>query len=151
MKMACVTGHRELPADKLDYVRRELRREIEQAISDGFTIFLSGFADGTDLIFADIVAGIKESNPSVFLEAAIPYRARLKSKNPEFQRLIKECDKVHIICEDYSPDCFKKRNVFLVGRALRVISVFNGQSKSGTAQTRRLAQRERRELRTIPV
>lgn len=151
MKTACCTGHREIPADKLDYVRRELRREIWQAIEDGFTVFLSGFADGIDLEFAGIVAEIKESNPVISLEAAIPYRGRLKTKGPEFQRLIKQCDAVHIICEEYSPDCYAKRNSFLVGRSLRVIAVFDGRSRSGTAQTMRMAQRERRELRTIDI
>ena len=151
MKIASVTGHRKIPADKLDYVRKELRKEIELAIEEGYTTFLSGFADGTDLEFAGIVAEMKENNPAISLEAAIPYRDRLKTKASEFQRLIKQCDKVHIICEEYSPDCYPRRNAFLVEHSGRVIAVFSGRSRSGTAQTIRMAQRERRELRMIGI
>ena len=52
VKTCCVTGHRELPVDKMETVRQELHREILLAIEDGYTAFLSGFAEGVDLIFA---------------------------------------------------------------------------------------------------
>ena len=37
-------------------MEQELRREVEEAIAEGYTRFISGFAEGVDLMFAAIVA-----------------------------------------------------------------------------------------------
>ena len=71
MKSCCVTGHRTIAEEEIKYVWAKLRCEIEQAVADGFTRFLSGFAEGTDLIFAAIVTEVKKDNPAITLEAAI--------------------------------------------------------------------------------
>ena len=42
----CVTGHRNIPADKIQYVQMQLRQELLQAIQSGYTHFISGFAAG---------------------------------------------------------------------------------------------------------
>lgn len=151
VKTCCCTGHREIPADKIEYVRRELRREIEQAVKDGFTYFLSGFADGVDLEFAAIVAEIKKDNTSLFLEAIIPYAGRLKTKNSLFLYLIDRCNSVKVLSKNYSDDCYKIRNAYLTEHAERVIAVFNGSSRSGTAQTIRMATARARDLRVIDI
>jgi len=44
-KVCCVTGHRDLPQNQISYVKATLLREIEKAVADGFTCFMSGFAD----------------------------------------------------------------------------------------------------------
>ena len=59
-KVCCVTGHRDIPTDRAVYVEQALRREVLAAIEDGYTRFISGFAEGTDLMFAAIVAEQKE-------------------------------------------------------------------------------------------
>lgn len=59
-KTCCVTGHRNIPAERIAYVEQELRREVQAAIEDGYTRFISGFAEGADLMFAAIVAEQKE-------------------------------------------------------------------------------------------
>ena len=70
-KNCCVTGHREIPAERAEKIRELLRQEILTAIEDGYTRFLSGFAAGADLLFAEIVVALKEIYP-ITLEAAIP-------------------------------------------------------------------------------
>lgn len=55
-KTCCVTGHRKIPADRLAYVEKALRKAIMDAVNDGYTRFISGGAAGTDLLFAAIVA-----------------------------------------------------------------------------------------------
>ena len=54
-KTCCVTGHRDLPQKEINHVKTALRREIDSAVADGFTRFMSGFADGVDQYFAKIV------------------------------------------------------------------------------------------------
>lgn len=43
-KTCCVTGHRDLPQNQINYVKAALLREIEKSVADGFTCFMSGVA-----------------------------------------------------------------------------------------------------------
>lgn len=47
-KTCGVTGHRDIPDDQIESVKHSLRLEIDKAIADGYTTFLSGFAEGAD-------------------------------------------------------------------------------------------------------
>ena len=96
-KTCCVTGHRDIPEDRIAYVEQELRREVLAAIQDGYTRFISGFAEGADLMFAAIVVEQKKHNPDLFLEAAIPYAGRLKTKNKQFHELLQTVDKALLL------------------------------------------------------
>ena len=80
----CVTGHRDIPLQKLSPLFKRLRQETEWAIENGYTHFISGFAAGTDLFFAEVVAALKNTYP-ITLEAAIPYRGRLRTPDADFQ------------------------------------------------------------------
>ena len=62
-KVCCVTGHRDIPTDRAVYVEQALRREVLAAIEDGYTRFISGFAEGTDLMFAAIVPSKRNTAP----------------------------------------------------------------------------------------
>ncbi len=151
MKSVCITGHRDISKGKIDYVREQLRKEVEQAIEDGFTMFLCGMADGSDLEFGAIVAEKKETHSDLFLEAVIPYKNRLKSKNPLFKQVLAQCSGMKLIAQEYSPDCFFARNRYLVENSQRVIAVFDGRERSGTAQTMRMAASKNLELHVIDV
>ena len=123
-KTCCVTGHRDIPVSKINAVKYSLYLEIQAAISDGYTQFISGFADGSDLLFAAIVAEEKQRNPALSLEAAIPYRGRIQTPNREFQRLLLVCNRVSVIRESYIPSCYMERNRYMVDHSQRVIAVY---------------------------
>ena len=36
-KTCCVTGHRDIPENRISYVEQELLREVQTAIDDGYT------------------------------------------------------------------------------------------------------------------
>ena len=63
-KTCCVTGHRDLSEDEMELLRPRLATEVEQAVAAGFNCFLSGFAEGADLLFAEIVARMKRTTQS---------------------------------------------------------------------------------------
>ncbi len=151
MKSCCVTGLREMPKDKTLYVRQELRHEIEQAIADGFTRFLSSMLNNVDLDFAAIVEEKKKENPDLFLEAVIPYSDRMKSKEKRFQKLMKECNSVKLISQERDRDCYFARNRYLVENSQRVIAVSDDGQKSDTAQTIRMAVAKGLELHVIDI
>lgn len=150
-KTCCVTGHREIPADKIEYVKQELRKAILQAVEDGFTHFLSGYADGVDLIFAVIVVELKLENKDMKLEAALPYRKRTNSPDKLFQELLGQCDIVGIHSESYWPGCFDKRNRFMVSVSERVIAVHDGRETGGTIGAMRYARSLDKELVIISI
>ena len=123
-KTCCVTGHRDIPEDRIAYVEQELRREVLAAIQDGYTRFISGFAEGADLMFAAIVVEQKKHNPDLFLEAAIPYAGRLKTKNKQFHELLRACDGIKIVCQEYAHSCFLERNRYMAGETTGCIAMF---------------------------
>lgn len=150
-KTCCVTDHRTIPAEKLDKVEAILRQEISQAIEDGYTRFISGFAQGIDLLFAFIVMELKKQRLDLFLEAAIPYQERFKTPDKLFQMLIGSCDDIKVICHTYTPSCFIQRNRYMVLQSARVIAVYDGREKGGTVSTRCYAHSQDREVRVIKI
>lgn len=151
MKTCCVTGHRRIPADKQALVEAELRKAIEAAIAEGCTRFISGFAAGIDLTFAGIVAEKKAQGLDLSLEAAIPYKKRLSSKDQPFQDLLTGCDAVTVLCEEYLPSCYQTRNQYMVNRSDLVIAVYDGRKKGGTYHTITYANRRHKALRIIEI
>lgn len=150
-KTCCVTGHRIISAACISYVEQELRREVQAAIEDGYTRFISGFAEGTDLMFAAIVAKEMEHHPELFLEAAIPYAGRMKTKSQQFHELLRACNGVKIVCEEYEHSCFMQRNRYMAGESQRVIAVYDGRDRGGTLFTMRYAHTLGKEVRVIRV
>lgn len=150
-KACCVTGHRDIPAGKLDYVKEALQKEIMQAVEDGYTHFISGFEKGVDLLFSSIVADLMTENSALTLEAAIPYRNRLNTTDRLFHRLIGKCNIVGVHSETYSPNCFMKRNRFKVSQALRIIVVYDGRERGGTFFTMRYAYFQKRDVKVIKI
>jgi uncharacterized phage-like protein YoqJ len=152
-KAVCFTGHRKIPEGKLEFVRHELRREVTRAIADGYTHFISGFAEGTGLMAAAIVLELQQQYPLITLEAAIPYRNRVKSlyKDKNAIPLLEGCVAVGVWNETYAPNIFWVQNRKMVEASSRVIAVFDGRFKSGTAQTIRIARAQGKEVRVIPI
>ncbi len=149
MKTCSCTGHRDIPASKIDLVKHELRNQILQAVEDGYTHFISGMAECTDQIFAAIVAELKQETGKLLLEAAIPYRKRLN--NPAVMELIRQCDIVNVHSEAYFPGCFMKRNRAIVQDSQRVIAVYDGREKGGTCSTMRYTHSQEKELVIINI
>ena len=147
-RTCCVTGHRNIPADKIQYVQIQLRQELLQAIQSGYTHFISGFAAGVDLIFAGIVADLKREYP-ITLEAAIPYPGRMNTPDEVFQCLLKECDIVKVHTDRYSKSCYMVRNRYMIDCSALVIAVHDGRKSGGTAATIKYAHKMERDVREI--
>lgn len=152
-KICCVTGHREIPAPKESAVKMALRVEIDSAIRDGYSHFMSGFADGVDLWFAEFVMERRQNDKRITLQAAIPYRKRLYKlfEMEATRRILMECIMICVIVEDYVKDCFYRRNRFMVKRASRVIAVYDGRGQSGTFHTMKEAEKLGRDIRIISI
>ena len=152
-KTCCVTGHRDIPSEQVGHIKKSLEQEVDRAISEGFTCFISGFADGVDLLFTEIVAERTAKNPTFKLIAAIPYQRRLDTlkKSKRTKALIDLCTEIYIAADEYHPNVYAKRNRYMVERSDRIIAVYDGREKGGTVGTIRLAHSMKKELREIAV
>ena len=123
---------------------------IHQAIADGCDTFISGMAEGADLIFTRLIVEAKAEYP-VKLEAAIPYAARMKSRDPIFQTLLAQCDEVTVVCEHYSSSCYFAKNRYMVDKSDAVIAVYDGRKSGGSYYTVQYAESKGREISFVNV
>ena len=152
-KTCCVTGHRDLPQNQINYVKAALLREIEKSVADGFTCFMSGVAEGVDQYFVEIVMEKQKDDPSLELIAVIPYQKRLDSLRAKRRtyEMLEACRDVVVIQEEYQPSVYSHRNRYMVEHSDRVIAVYDGREKGGTVRTIRFAHQMKKELLEIPV
>ena len=150
-RTCCVTGHREIPAAETAFVKQALRKEVALAMEEGFTHFLSGMAEGADLIFAEVVAEFGAEGADICLEAAIPYRDRLRRLERTHRKLLERCGKITVVSEGYAKYVFAKRNQYMVEQSERVIAVYDGRQTGGTAATIRMAEKKGADLRKIII
>ena len=145
MKTCAFTGHRPkgLGYPESDERCTVLKRCIHSLIvrmieEEGVTHFISGMAQGVDMYAAEIVLELKEQYPQITLECAIPYE-RQAVRWPAVLReryfsIASKCDKETMLQRQYTRDCMKKRNQYMVDCADVVLAVWNGEP-SGTGQT----------------
>lgn len=124
-KTCYVTGHRNLPQRKINYVKAALRREIDRAVADGYTCFISGLGEGVEQYFAEIVLERKKENPALELIAVIPYRKRLDSLNEKGRtyKMLEACSEVVVVQEEYHPSVYSRRSRYMAERSDRMIAV----------------------------
>lgn len=130
-KTCCFTGHRKLTQNQVDLAKSQLFEVIGNLIEQGYTHFVSGFANGADLLCAEVVAKFKESNHDISLEAAIPNRDRLNCKSMLFKKLIADCNYISIMQDGYNIGCFEKRNRYMIDKSDVIIAIW-GNNKSGS-------------------
>ncbi len=146
----CFTGHRpeRLGMPEIEVISG-LKKEIRQAIADGFQTYISGVARGVDLWAAEIVLALRDEGAAIRLICASPYKGFENRWSREWQeqyrQVMERADLVRFICPGYSRDCFQRRNQWMVDHSARVIAVYNGQP-SGTRNTIEYAKQ-----RGVPV
>ena len=134
VKTCCITGHRRIQPEHFQQITRSLRTQVMLALVDGYRRFISGFAVGTDLAFAEAVIHYRETEyPDIILEAAIPHPGRMRTKDETFQRLIRQCDIVKIHSDHYFEGCYLLRNRYMIHQSQRLITVYDGRTDGSTA------------------
>ncbi len=142
----CFTGHR---PEKLPWgtnetspdcvkLKKLLYHQAEQLVTHfGVTHFISGMARGIDTYGAEIVLQLKKTYP-VTLECAIPFEEQAASwpeddRNRYFE-IIAQADQETMFQSRFTPDCYGKRNRYMVHSSRFVIAVWDG-SGGGTSST----------------
>ena len=150
--LACaVTGHRDIPLQKIQPLCRALDEQVRFAFDDGFRVFWSGFAEGADTIFAKRVLALQKEGLPILLCAAIPYQGRVREleRTAEGRFLLESCSRTHIVSPVFFHGVHHVRDRFLAEECARMIAVYDGRSTGGTLYTLLQARERLRDVRTI--
>lgn len=125
-------------SDILIEIDKWLYLVIKQLYAAGYDTFLSGMANGFDMIAARTILKIKEEYSDIKLVAVIPFLGQekryLKEDKDEYKRILGSVDKVVITSEHYHKGVFLIRNNFLLDNCSKMVCYYDGQ-KGGTMYT----------------
>lgn len=145
--ICCFTGHRpqKLPwgfnenDPRCADMRKQTAIEIENAINNGYEVFLTGMALGFDMICAEIILELKKKYPNIKLIGALPCwdqysRWNIKQKD-RYLNLLDRLDGIRCIYDHYIGSyCMLERNHYMISNSSLVIALYNGKP-GGTAKT----------------
>ena len=146
-RAVCFTGHR---SQKLSWrfnekdkrckvMKNTLRKEIINAIENGFKTFYCGMAIGFDMIAAETVLDLKKKYKDIKLIGALPCRTQdakwLDREKKRYKKLLKRLDGIRCIYDEYiGAECMFERNRFMVDNSRLLIALYNGTG-GGTKST----------------
>ena len=120
-KVCCFSGHRKLPAAKMEHSMRRLDREIDRLISEGVSDFVSGGAQGFDQLAAALVVAKRDAGARVRLIFLLPCRNQdaywRGAERRQYHNLLERADELVYISDAYDSGCMKRRNFAMVERA----------------------------------
>ena len=130
-----------------------LSAKIVELAATGITDFLSGMAEGTDTWAALAVLALREKNPALKLHCILPCKGQADrwtaSTRELYYQILDRADDVIYASEVYHKGCMLERNRYLVDHAAKLLAVYNGELRGGTAMTVRYAQKIGREVLVI--
>ena len=119
-KSVAFTGHRSerILQVRMLYLYLDIVSQVKRLYSLGYRYFLSGMAEGFDLLAAQAVADLKMEYTDIRLIAVVPFRRQSDRYRPEnkslYDRIMKTADETVILREDYCKGCFHHRNDNLI-------------------------------------
>ena len=161
-RTCCFTGHRtkDLPfgGDRHSLGMRNLvstiYMTIDETVKEGYNTFISGMAEGIDLICADIVSQLISKGADINLICAVPYAGQIRElRSPRnvclYEALTSRFPTV-MLSRHYYPECYRERNLFMIRHSSKLIGVYKYKPRgSGTMQTIRFARAEGLDCRII--
>ncbi len=147
-KTCCFSGHRPM---KLSFgydeghpdclrLKVSLIGEVDKMRKNGVTAFLTGMAQGIDLIAAGIVLDMRRAYPedNLRLAAVIPYEGQADRWGEEYREryfdILSKADEVVTLRTRYADTCMQERNRYMVNASSHLIAVYSG-AEGGTKYT----------------
>lgn len=151
-KTCCFTGHRQLPPGERAVITNKLECTITTLYQTGVCYYGAGGALGFDTLAAQAVLHLRESCPGMKLILVLPCLTQTRGWRPEdvaeYKRIKAQADKVVYTSQQYTPDCWHKRNRHLVDNS-GICVCYLTKSDGGTAYTVRYAESKRLEVINI--
>lgn len=115
-------------------------RVFEGAIKYGLKTFLTGMAEGFDMIGAEILFELRKSY-NIKVIAIVPCLGQelgwKPSQQERYKRILSQCDDVIVLSDHYYKNCMNDRNKYMVDHSSVCIACWNG-GPSGTGNTKGL-------------
>ena len=151
-KTCCFSGHRILPRESIEAIRKELSIVVDEYIKKGYNQFVSGGALGFDLMAARLVAEKRKSNSGIRLVMILPCRDQhikwSRRDRMEYEEILALADDVEYVCESYCTGCMHLRNKVMVDNSQVLISYITDY-RGGTAYTVGYATEKEKEIINI--
>lgn len=148
-KTCCFTGHRIIPNNEKQFIYEKTLEICQSLIKRGFENFITGGALGFDTLAADCILSLKEMHKNIRLIMALPCVDQCKgwksADTQKYEKILSLADEINYVSKDYSPDCMKKRNRFMVDKSCVCVSYIKRMS-GGTAYTVSYAVESDREI-----
>ena len=140
----CFTGPRppRLPAGgneaspEMTALKERLFAAVNAAYDGGCRYFISGMAEGFDLLAAEAVIRLRRIHPDAELFAAFPCEASPKGHSPavcrRIEKIMEEVSSTYFVSKEHVCGCELSRNVYMVEHSSLLIAYYNGLSR-GTA------------------
>ncbi len=138
-RSCCFTGHRIIRTQDRPTLGDALKNEILRLAKSGIVNFISGGALGFDMLAAEAVIELRDSNlASVTLELMLPCENQAikwhESERVRYEGIIARADKVVYVSKEYTPTCMSERNRAMVDASEHCIAYIY-KSFGGAAST----------------
>lgn len=159
---ACLTGHRpkSLPwgYDEKKENCIKFKEDLQQLFIDsykyGLKNYLVGMAEGFDMIGAEKLIELRKTYSDIKIFAIVPCKGQetkwKQSQQERYHNILKQCDDVITLSEEYTPTCMNERNKYMVNKSSVVIACWNGKP-SGTGNTIRFSKENGSKVRIIDI
>ncbi len=150
-KTIAFTGHRSnrITMDS-EILVSHLERLITAYYKHGYRVYMTGMAQGFDLITAEAVLRLKTFHKDIQLVCVVPFIGQANRFTNEdksrYDTTMERSDKTIYISERYYQGCFHRRNDYLVDNSDILITYFDGESKGGTYYTVKRATAQRKTI-----
>ncbi len=155
-RTCCFTGHRPhklpflLDEDHPQYrlLEQQLTKDIlKKALVDECTTFLTGMAQGVDILCAELVLKIRSLiGEPLRLVCAIPFLAQAQRwdapQQARYKQILAQADHKILLNNEYTDHCLLERDRFLVDHSSHMIAVYDGISAGGTKYTLAYARKK---------
>ncbi len=136
--LACsFTGHRAIPDESVDKLRKTVSETVDGLIARGIKRFICGGALGFDTLAAQVILEKKKQN-DIFLEIAVPCKDQSRRWNKkdreEYERILSCADKTTVLFEKYVTGCMHFRDAYMVDNSDVLIAYYRGKT-GGTQYT----------------
>ncbi len=144
-KVACFSGHRNLPQDCTE-LQANLEKAIVELIESGVVFFGSGAALGFDQMAAEAVLRLKDDYPHIRLVMVLPCPPEQQSlkwndeQKKRYYEVLDQADKIRILSPWYTDKCMHERNRHMVDNSAYLICYLR-ERRGGTFYTVNYAEK----------
>lgn len=145
-KTVAFTGHRTAKIiasttnpNIISDLARRLDTIIEELFEKGYTFFMSGMAEGFDLLAAEAVLRARATHPEIQLIAVVPFQGQelgySKIDKERYRIIYESADGVIFTSPNYHDRAYFMRNDYLVAQSSLIVCYYNRGQRSGTMYT----------------